>query len=285
MTPWSPNAMTRLAAVIGDPVTHSLSPVLHNAAFRDAGLNWVFSAFTVASGDASQALDAMRVLGIAGLSVTMPHKTDVAEACDELTADAAQLQSVNCVSLTSDGRLLGDSTDGAGFVASLRDAEVDPNGRSVALIGGGGAARSVALALARAGASVVVTARQGEAAGVVAALQTAIGTGEWARRTELTLESDIIVQCTPVGMLGDPSVPFDVAGLTARHCVADLVYTPIETPLLRAAAQAGAVVVDGLGMLIHQAALAFTTWTGVAPSIAVMRAAAMQELGRRASSS
>ena len=283
-TPWIPNGQTRLAAVIGNPVTHSLSPALHNAAFRDAGLNWEYCAFTVAPGDASRALDAMRVLGIAGLSVTMPHKTDVAAACDELTADAAELQSVNCVSLDRDGRLLGDSTDGAGFVASLRDAEVDPHGRSVALIGAGGAARSVALALARTGASVVVTARRASAAEAVAALHPAIVTEDWARRTELALESDIIVQCTPVGMLGDPNVPFDVAGLTARHCVADLVYTPIATPLLLAATRAGAVAVDGLGMLIHQAALAFTTWTGVTPSVTTMRSAAIQELGRRAAS-
>ncbi len=284
MVGWAPDGQTRLAAVIGDPITHSLSPVLHNAAFRAADLNWMFGAFTVSAGNAGNALEAMRTLGIAGLSVTMPHKTEAALHCDELSADASQLRSVNCVSRTTDGRLLGDSTDGPGFVASLRDHNVEVAGQSVVLLGAGGAARAVALALARSGASVLVAARNEQAAQVVAALHAGIDTTAWDQRTPAALAANIIVQCTPVGMLGDPNLVFDASGLTPKHCVVDLVYTPLDTPLLRVADAAGAVTIDGLGMLIHQAALAFTAWTGLEPSISAMRAAALQELSSRASS-
>jgi len=139
---------TRVAGVIGDPVRHSLSPVLHNAAYRELGLDWIYVAFEVPDGATRDALAAMRVLGLAGLSVTMPHKTAAAEACDALSADAAALRSVNTVSLGADGRLAGDSTDGEGFLRSLRDAGHDPGGATVVLLGAGGAARAVARASA-----------------------------------------------------------------------------------------------------------------------------------------
>ena len=116
----APTGRTRLAAVIGAPVRHSLSPVLHNAAFAALGLDWVYVALEVEAGRGAAALDGMRALGLGGLSVTMPHKTDVADACDELSADAAALRSVNCVTPMGDGRLRGDSTDGDGFVRSLQ---------------------------------------------------------------------------------------------------------------------------------------------------------------------
>ena len=133
---------TRVAGVIGDPVRHSLSPRLHNAAYRALGLDWVYVAFEVPDGGAVAALDAARVLDLIGLSVTMPHKTAIAAACDELTPDAAALHSVNTVTRLAGGRTLGDSTDGTGFLRSLADAGVDAAGRPVLLLGAGGAARA-----------------------------------------------------------------------------------------------------------------------------------------------
>ena len=144
---------SRLAAVIGSPVAHSLSPAIHRAAFAAAGINWSYVAFDVADGDAGAALDAMRTLGIAGLSVTMPHKTAVAELVDRLDPAARSLHSVNTVSWDGDS-LVGSSTDGAGFVSSLADAGVDVAGARVAIIGAGGAARSLVDAMARASARV-----------------------------------------------------------------------------------------------------------------------------------
>ena len=147
MQPWTPTGTTSLAAVIGSPVRHSRSPAIHNAAFRALGLDWTYLAFDVAAGEAGRAIDAMRALGLGGLSVTMPHKDAVVDLVDELTDDARRLGAVNCVTPRS-GRLIGDNTDGAGFIASLADAGVSVGGRSCVVLGAGGAARAVVLALA-----------------------------------------------------------------------------------------------------------------------------------------
>jgi len=275
----APTSSTRVAAVIGDPVRHSLSPALHNAAFRACGLDWVYLAFAVPTGRGAEALEGMRVLGIEGLSVTMPHKQDVAWSVDVLHPQATKLQSVNCVVRLRDGRLEGHSTDGDGFVDSLLEAGVDPSGRRVALLGAGGAARSVAVALAAHGvADLVVVNRHVERAESCAAL---VGPLARAGTTGDVAQADLVVNATSVGM-GGQGLPVDPARLHADQVVADLVYHPIRTPLLDAAAAAGATTVDGLGMLVHQAARAFELWTGVEAPVAAMRAAAEAELSRRA---
>jgi shikimate dehydrogenase len=267
---------TRVAAVIGDPVRHSLSPVLHNAAYRELGLDWVYVAFEVPDGGTRGALEAMRVLDLAGLSVTMPHKSAAATCCDELSPDAAALHSVNTVSMGDHGRLIGDSTDGEGFMRSLRDAGHDPTRASVVVLGAGGAARAVARALGRAGARVVVCARKPDAAAVAAGL--AAGTAvPWDERSRVAGEAAFVVNATPVGM-GAEELPLPLEALHAGQVLADLVYHPLETALLRGARDRGAVVVDGLGMLVHQAALQIERWTGSAAPIAAMRAAAEHTL-------
>ena len=274
-------AATRVAGVIGDPVRHSLSPVLHNAAYAELGIDWVYVAFEVHSDGTRAALEAMRALGIAGLSVTMPHKTAAASWCDELSPDAAALRSVNTISLGDRGRLAGDSTDGEGFLRSLRDAGHDPAGAAAVLLGAGGAARAVARALGCAGAHVVVCARKPEAAEVAA--QLAQGSSRpWAERALVAAEATIVVNATPIGMAAGPSsaeVPVPLDALHAGQTVADLVYHPLDTPLLRGARERGAAVVDGLGMLVHQAGLQVERWTGGTAPIAAMRAAAEHALG------
>ena len=161
---------TRLAGIIGDPVRHSLSPPLHNAAYRELGLDWRYVAFEVPDGSTAGALDALRTLGLVGLSVTMPHKTAAAIACDTLSDFAARLRSVNTVTLQADGSLAGDSTDGEGFVRALREAGHDLAGAEALVLGAGGAARPVVVALADAGVAVSVTARRTGAAEAAAAL-------------------------------------------------------------------------------------------------------------------
>ena len=264
---------TRVAGVIGDPVRHSLSPVLHNAAFVALRLDWVYVAFPVAAGGARAALDAMRTLDLAGLSVTMPHKTDVAAACDDLTPDAAALRSVNTVVPMGGGRLLGDSTDGEGFIRSMREAGHDPGGRRVLILGAGGAARAVALAMGREGSAVTVAARRPEAASEAAALAPGGEAVGWESLALLVPAAEVLINATPVGM-SSSDLPVDPVALHAGQVVADLVYHPRETPLLQAAAAAGAATVDGLGMLVHQAALALEKWTGERAPVGVMRAAA-----------
>ena len=172
----SADAHTTLVGVIGYPVRHSLSPLLHNTAFAALELNWISVAFEVAPGQVAGALDGVRALGLAGLSVTMPHKAEVAALVDECSAVAAALGAVNCV-VNRDGTLRGENTDGAGFLASLaRGAGFDPAGRRCLIIGAGGAARAVALALAGAGcADVAVVNRTAERADAVAALAGPVG--------------------------------------------------------------------------------------------------------------
>lgn len=270
---------TTVAAVIGSPVRHSLSPALHNAAFEAAGVPWVYVAFDVAHGDASHALDAMRALGIGGMSVTMPHKEMVAANVDELDPAAAALRSVNTVVRTPQGALKGYSTDGAGFVASLAEAGVEVVGRSVVVLGAGAAARAVIDALARAGATTVtVVNRSVDRAQEAAALAGSAGR---VGVVDDVTAADVVVNATSVGMAND-DLPLDAALLRSGQVVADLVYHPLETALLAAARAGGAIAVDGLGMLVHQAALQQELWLGVKPDTAVMRAAALRELAARA---
>jgi shikimate dehydrogenase len=268
---------TRLAAVIGDPIRHSRSPAIFNAAFAATGLDWTYLAFEVPEGRAAGALDAMRVLGIDGLSVTMPHKTDVAHLVDQLSPQAARLDAVNCVARDGD-RLAGHNTDGQGFVSSLRtDADFDPAGRRCVVIGAGGAARAVILALAEAGADqVVVVNRSLERADSAARLAGAVGraTGTESLPGELT-GADLLVNATSVGMdaTSTPAHESALAALPDHALVADLVYRPAVTPLLGLAAARGLVTLGGLGMLVYQAAAAFELWTGIAAPVAEMRRA------------
>jgi shikimate dehydrogenase len=268
---------TRVAAIIGDPVRHSLSPLLHNTAYAELGLDWVYVAFAVPEGDTVPALDAVRALGLVGLSVTMPHKNAAADAVDDMTDDARVLHSVNTVTLTADRSLHGDSTDGPGFVRALRGAGHEPNGARVLVLGAGGAARPLALALDRAGSKVTITARRPEATAEAAAL-TGAGAVPWEDRAGECDTATIIVNATPVGM-GDGELPLPASVLRPGHVVADLVYHPLETPLLAAARASGAATVDGLGMLVQQAALQVERWSGQAAPVDAMSAALRRALG------
>lgn len=258
---------------------HSLSPAIHNAAFRETGLDWIFVALEVAPGDCARALDGMRSLGIGGLSVTTPHKDAVAALVDERSPDADALGAVNCVVPRHGGRLRGENTDGAGLVASLRDAGIEPAGLRCCVLGAGGAARSVVLALARAGAAdVAVVNRTAAKAEVAARLAGAVGRVGDAG-TDLAV-ADLVVNATSVGMGESGGLPLDPAALRPSHVVVELVVHPVRTPLLDAAESAGCTVVDGVGMLVHQAAIAFEAWTGVTAPIGAMAGAARAELRR-----
>ena len=270
--PASPCGSTRVVGIIGDPVTHSRSPAIHNAGFAALGLDFVYVAFPVPAGRGADALDAVRTLGIAGLNVTMPHKSDVADACDELTAAAATLRSVNTV-VNRDGHLVGDSTDGPGFLAALREAGVEPAGRRMLVLGAGGAARAIVAALGHEGAAVTVAARRADAGARAAALAPDARVVGFGDVDEIVPTVDCIVNATPIGMRGEPP-PFDPAGLTAEQFVYDTVYHPSPTPLLAAVADRGIPCAGGLGMLVHQAAAAVRIWTGREPPLGAMSAAA-----------
>jgi len=268
---------TRLAAVIGDPIRHSRSPAIFNAAFAATGLDWAYLAFEVPEGRAAGALDAVRALGIEGLSVTMPHKIEVARLVDERSPQAERLGAVNCVARRGD-RLIGHNTDGAGFVASLRaDADFEPGGRRCVVLGAGGAARAVVLALAEAGATeVTVVNRSADKARSAASLAGPLGSAAPVSDLATHLATaDLLVNATSVGM-DAASTPVDdrtLATVADGALVADLIYLPPVTPLLAAAEARGLRTLNGLGMLVHQAAEAFEHWTGLPAPLAEMRRA------------
>lgn len=270
---------TRVVGVIGDPVVHSLSPTLHNAAFEALGLDWVYVAFPVPRGRGAEAVAAVPALGLAGFNVTMPHKEDVAGACHELTADAAALRSVNTVVARPDGRTLGDSTDGPGFLDALADEAIGVDGRPVLVLGAGGAARAVVLALGHAGAAVTVAARRPDAAEAAAALAPDAGAVPIGAVDPSAFA--VVVNATPLGMSGGDTLPVAPESLHAGQAVVDLVYHPADTPLLTAARAQGATAVNGLGMLLHQAARSFTLWTGEPAPLDAMRDAVTAALATR----
>lgn len=270
-----PTARTRLAAVIGSPIGHSRSPAIANAAFRTSGLDWTFVAFDVGQGKGPEAVDAARTLGVGGLMVTMPHKGAVIAALDRLTPGADALDAVNSIYWDGDD-LVGDNTDGPGLVASLRADGVDVSGRRCVVFGAGGAARSIVWALADAGAtSVEVVNRTTAKADAAASLAGEVGS---VAGPDAVGEADIVVNATSVGMGADPAdqsaIPLDPQLLHEGQIVVDAVYQPLRTALLQAAEQRGARTIDGLGMLVHQAAISIERWTGVSPDLEVMTEAA-----------
>ncbi len=274
------SAETQVVAVIGDPIGHSLSPVIHNAAFAAASLDWICVALPVRGGDAAAAARGMRVLGLRGMSVTMPHKSEIGDGLDSLSDVARTLGSVNCVVRRGD-ELVGENTDGAGFLGGLHeDFDLDPAGANCVVLGAGGAARAVVLALSRAGAaSIRVVNRSRDTAERAAVIGGPVATVGEPRDV---VAADLIVNATPIGMhgtsAGNAGLPLDPASLGPHQVVAELIYHPADTGLMQAARSVGARTANGTSMLVHQAAVAFTLWTGVEAPIAAMGAAARTAL-------
>jgi shikimate dehydrogenase len=270
------SAATAVVGVMGDPISHSLSPLLHNTAFDALGLDWVSVGFPVPSGRAQVALAGARSLGVRGLSVTMPHKEDVARLVDRRSESAERLGAVNCVIFQAE-TTVGENTDGPGLVGALKRGDrFDPAGHRCLVLGAGGAARAVIDALAVAGATeVIVVNRTAERAAAAAALAGAVGrVGEPGDAPGC----DLIVNATPVGMVGarqagTAALPLDPGLLGPHQVVVDLIYHPAETAWLAAARQRGATTANGLGMLVHQAALQLAAWTGLEPPVEAMWAA------------
>ena len=268
-------ATTRLAAVIGSPVKHSLSPVIHNAAFAACEVDGAYLSFEVEAGRAADAVAAMRLFDWFGLSVTMPHKHEVIGACDALTETAHALGAANCL-FWRDGQVVGDNTDGAGFVRGLHAGlGYQVESTKCVVFGAGGAARAVIRALAEAGADrVSIINRSPERAEIAADMAGQVGVV--GSEADLAV-ADLVVNATSVGMAStdlSSHVPFDVSLLSPNAVLADLIYHPTETPLLAAAATRGLRCQNGIAMLVFQAAAQFEHWTGLEAPADVMMAAA-----------
>ncbi|HRR55848.1 MAG TPA: shikimate dehydrogenase [Acidobacteriota bacterium] len=273
------SARTRVCAVIGDPVEHSLSPQLHNAAFRASAVDLVYVAFRVRPNDLAAAIAGVRALGLRGLSVTIPHKVAILPLLDKVDPSATHIGSVNTV-VNRGGELAGYSTDGPGALRALRAAGVAAEGKKILLLGSGGAARAVAFALAALTPQpelVVLGIEADEVERLVGDLRERTGVQVSGKRLEPDIlreavtGSDILIHATPVGMaprIRESVVPVEL--LQPGQVVFDLVYVPFETELLRAAKAAGAIAVPGLGMFVHQAAIQFELWTGQPAPLQVM---------------
>ena len=270
----------RFVGVLGWPLDHTLSPVIHNAAFRTAGIDCVYLAWPVPPEYLEQAVAGLRALGATGANLTMPHKQAVLEHLDDLSEEARALGAVNTIHRGGE-RLVGYNTDVSGFREFIEDdAGIAIADRTVAVIGAGGAARAVVKALAqlRAG-KIVIVARDPERAAEVAAIGGSIASVEEAGGAEDHIGSaDVVVNATPAGMDGRTD-PVPGASFRPDQVVVDLIYSPPTTPLMRRARAAGAEVWGGLGMLVRQAAASFSIWTGREPSLETMSAAAVRAIG------
>ncbi len=274
---------TKLCGIIGQPVRHSLSPVFQNAAFKHAGLNWVYLPFEVEPSGLGDAIAGLKAAGCRGLNVTMPYKHAVIELLDGLSESASMVDAVNTIEFKS-GRLIGHNTDGRGFVASLReDAEFDPRGKSAIIIGAGGAARAVALALAQSGLSklLILNRRPVKAEELMRLIfsrypDCTVGVSQ-SPDSDIS-EYDLIVNTTPVGMEQSPGLPNALEGIEVRQIVYDIIYWPLETEFLKLAKEKGARTMNGARMLLHQGAASFTVWTGRPAPLVEMTAALADEL-------
>lgn len=281
------NSKTRLAAIIGNPVDQSLSPVIHNAVFRSLGVNWSYLAFLVEHGRLRDALNAMPALGIAGYSVTMPHKNEVAKIVNEIgevDQVVATTNSANTVMLRNDGTIFATNTDGQGACNAIESKSTKKiSGSRVVVLGAGGTASAVVYALVKNSAKdVVIVNRSVERAMALAQKVEGTRVGIAKNLANDIEQADIIINTTPVGF--DPSglligangeAAIDLRLLTAGHVVLDAVYRPLETALLAAAKKIGAQTVDGLEMLVHQAALQQEIWLGQRGDTKLMRDAAL----------
>ncbi len=284
---------TKIFGIFGHPISHTLSPSMHNAAFHALGLPYCYLPFEVPSDGLGPAVRAVIPLGIRGLNVTLPHKEAVIPFLDAIDEEAQTIGAVNTIEVEKGWekgrekiRLIGHNTDGRGFLESLRESGVNPKGLRVILLGAGGAAKGVAIALARASVSeMIIMARTMErgkalvdrltgAAGIAPAMKVSlIGMGEEGKLPGDPNRPTLLINTTPLGMKPRDPLPFPESFLDARWSVADLIYRPSDTPLLLAAKRIGANPIPGLGMLLHQGAIAFEIWTGRKAPLPVMRRA------------
>jgi shikimate dehydrogenase len=278
---------TKLCAVIGDPVEHSLSPCIHNAAFQHLGLDYVYAAFTVEKGALSEAMQGVRSLGIFGLNVTMPHKVDIIPHLDRLDETAQKVGAVNTV--LNYIELIGYNTDAPGAMNALKAHEGNPYDKKVVILGAGGASRSISFAIAEEAGELVILNRTPEKAEALASKISSEIDREvrWGMLSNHVLDEElvdavILINATSVGMHpNDSETPVDKSLLREDMVVFDLVYNPLETRLLRAAKSIGAQTIDGLTMLVYQGAASFEIWTERKAPVNVMIKAAMEELEKR----
>jgi shikimate dehydrogenase len=276
--PLAISGSTRLYGILGDPIAHSLSPLMQTFAFQQHGLDCLYVPFPVPPERLPQALAGAVALGICGLNVTIPHKEAIVDLLDDVSAEARFVGAVNTV-VISDGRTVGHNTDGIGFLQPLGDVEVALTSTSVCMLGAGGAARAIAMALLRAGCPLLTlvnrTYERGER--LAAALQerfpaAVVQCRAWTQAAHVARDSSLVVNATAVGLHDDGTTLLPETCFRPEQLVYDIVYRPLYTPLLQVAQRRGARTIPGIEMLIGQGAAAFRLWTGLPfPTAAVRR--------------
>ncbi|HXG22401.1 MAG TPA: shikimate dehydrogenase [Methylomirabilota bacterium] len=271
---------THLVGIFGDPIAHTRSPAMQNAAFRARKLPYAYVPFLVHPADLAKAVQAIRAYNLVGVNVTVPHKERIVRYLDTLSAEAELCGAVNTV-VNREGTLFGDNTDGRGFLVSLQERGFSPHGRKIVLIGAGGSTRAVLVSLIRAGSAHITIANRTltKAQALVRAYRelgkTHLDAVPLSALEDPTLfkETALVVNCTSIGLHGEPFPP-TAFSTTPRQCLFyDLLYRPHLTSFLRQARTARRPIRDGRRLLLHQGALAFTLWTGQpAPLEAMTRA-------------
>lgn len=278
---------TKLVGLLGHPVSHSQSPMMHNAAFSEAGLGFAYVAFDVAADRLEDAVAGIRALGLKGINVTIPHKVAIMPLLDEIHPLAKRIGAVNTV-VIEDGRLIGYNTDGMGYVRSLVDETgIQLDQQIVTMVGAGGAARAVAFTLAENGVKEIrIINRSRERAMILAeSLQPIVSTKIVAQGEgkEAIADASLLINTTSIGMLPNiDEMPVPKEWLHERLVVSDLIYNPLETKLLSEAKAIGARIHSGVGMFVNQGALAFELWTGKKAPTEIMRETVLQQLTKTA---
>ncbi len=287
MSALNASGFTRVYGIFGHPVRHTLSPQMHQAAFESLGMQAAYLPFEVHPNQLQQAVDSIPALGIQGVNVTLPHKEKVMAFLDDIDSEAEQIGAVNTIKNDS-GRLIGYNTDGRGYVASLEEMFVTPAEKTVILLGAGGAAKGVAVALIKAGVKEIFIRSRRKEAGTALSTHLKSATGftnisvmpfdQQETDSFSTQNPVLLINTTPLGMKAGDPIPFPPHLIQASWTVSDLIYRPSETPLLKTAKKAGAKTVPGLGMLLHQGVLSFQLWTSLHPPIEHMKQALLKAI-------
>ena len=279
--------LTRICGIIGDPIEHTVSPAMHNAAFKNKGVDYLYLPFGVKREELGKAIEGMRALNIRGLNITIPHKVAVMQFLDNLDPLADRIGAVNTI-VNDGGVLTGYNTDATGFLQALLEKGIEPKGKKVVILGAGGAARAISFILAERGSSLVILNRTWDKAKLCADRISEIFQSEAAalkldgeNLAAALSQADILINTTSVGMSPDINETPVVSNLLKPNLVVfDIVYNPIKTRLQKEAEAAGATTISGLDMLVWQGALAFEKWTGLKAPVEVMREKVITVLGR-----
>jgi shikimate dehydrogenase len=281
------NSFTKVYGLFGYPVRHSFSPAMHNAAFKKLGLNSVYLAFDVKPSQINDAVKSIIPIGLGGVNLTIPHKERVLTYLDRLDSRARLIGAVNTI-VRRDGQLVGYNTDGIGLVIALKkDLRLNPKGKSIFILGAGGAAKAIAIQLASQGAAQIILTdliyRRAQDLSLkirhsFPACRVRVSSSETRKISKNIKDCNLLINATPVGMKNSDPLLVDSDSLSPHLAVYDLIYNPSETKLLRSARLKKLKVANGLGMLLYQGAASFELWTGRKAPIEVMKKALLKQI-------